>query len=509
MRKIMTLLLTAGMLWGTVTNAAAVDFNAKGEWLFGMGAVNTNYMPKVNGFNVNRGDTFSAMQRLRLQIDAVASESLSGTVMFEIGDTTWGHSESGGALGADGRIVELKRAYIDWIVPGMDLKVRMGLQGLILPNAAGGSAIFDDDVAAVVASYQFNETVGLTAAWVRPYNDNFLGGATGDGHTAPAGYLDNIDLFALIMPLTGQGWRVTPWAGVGIQGTNFVPAGVSAYAGTAGMNTVHFAGNRLGTTNDPRMFSDWHRDSNAYSTAFFAGLPIVITALDPWNFELDLNYGYAGSNGRYTSTNLQNGDLVRGTNTRQGWLAKGLVEYKLDWATPGVFGWYASGDDGDLSNGSERLPNMSPCNTFSSFMGDGERGWSIGSGGNMGYDQLLSFAGTWGLGVQLKDLSFIEDLRHTVRALYWGGTNSPQMSKYLHGFSAVGAGEGFYLTTNDHLVEFNLDSAWKVYDNLELVLELGYIINGIDKGTWERSYKNDRFDKADAYKAALVVNYSF
>lgn len=30
------------------------------------------------------------MQLVRLQLDAVASESLSGTVYFEIGDTMWG-----------------------------------------------------------------------------------------------------------------------------------------------------------------------------------------------------------------------------------------------------------------------------------------------------------------------------------------------------------------------------------------------------------------------------------
>ena len=82
----------------------------------------------------NTDDTFSAMQRLRLQLDAVASESLSGTVYFEIGDTTWGQNVSGGALGADQKIVELKNAYIDWMVPNTDLKFRMGIQNIAMPN---------------------------------------------------------------------------------------------------------------------------------------------------------------------------------------------------------------------------------------------------------------------------------------------------------------------------------------------------------------------------------------
>ena len=77
-----------------------------------------------------------ARQRVRLELEAVASESLSGTVYFEIGDSVWGASNSlyggGGALGADGSIVELKRAYIDWMVPNTDLKLRLGIQGFYL-----------------------------------------------------------------------------------------------------------------------------------------------------------------------------------------------------------------------------------------------------------------------------------------------------------------------------------------------------------------------------------------
>ena len=104
------------------------------------------------------------MQRLRLQLDAVASESLSGTVYFEIGDTTWGQNSSGGALGADSNsVVELKNAYIDWMVPNTALKFRMGIQTITMPNVAGGSAVLDDDAAGIVANYQFNENVGLTA----------------------------------------------------------------------------------------------------------------------------------------------------------------------------------------------------------------------------------------------------------------------------------------------------------------------------------------------------------
>ena len=54
--------------------------------------------------------------------------------------------------------MKLKNAYIDWMVPQTDLKVRMGIQGVALPSMTTGSNVFNDDVAGVVASYQFNET---------------------------------------------------------------------------------------------------------------------------------------------------------------------------------------------------------------------------------------------------------------------------------------------------------------------------------------------------------------
>ena len=237
MKRIMTLVLAAGLVFGAATGASAIDFNAKGQWIFGFGLADSNFVTKENGKHKVNGDTFDALQRLRLQIDAVASESLSGTVYFEIGDQIWGRAADGGALGADGTVVEVKRAYLDWAVPNTDLKFRMGLQGVTLPNVAGGSAILDDDVAAITASYKFNDMVSLTALWARPYNDNYTKGSIA-GTNAPSNYLDNVDLFSLILPVTGDGWKVTPWVMYGMVGVNAVTGGPSSDYFRNGVNTV-------------------------------------------------------------------------------------------------------------------------------------------------------------------------------------------------------------------------------------------------------------------------------
>ena len=507
MKKILTLMLAAGMLLGAASGAKAIDFKASGEWLVGFGLGDGSLIKDVDNKKHHHNDTFNAGQRVRLQLDAVASESLSGTVFFEIGDQMWGNAESGGALGADGKEVKVKNAYIDWMVPNTDLKLRMGLQAVAMPNVAGGSAIMDGDAAAVVASYQFNDNVGLTALWMRPLNDNYAGRVYGDREDYQKNYLDNMDLFALMLPLKFDGVELTPWAMYGMQGKNtrFNEGEVETADGALSVTLpgylpgMNFGPGGLGKT------------SKAYGSMFWAGLPVAITAFDPLNIEFDINYGYVEAMGRYDV--LKRGtDWVRGNSKREGWLVKALVEYKMDWGTPGIFGWYASGDDGNVKNGSERLPSIAGAGNFTSFMGDGNLAW--GTGYNF-YDNNLTYAGTWGVGLQIADVSFVEDLKHTFRVAYWGGTNSPSMVKYMGSGVAwddtTAAQDGPYLTTNDGLLEFNLVNSWQIYENLEANLELGYIVNMMDKDTWDKSYITEKrnWSKQDAWKAQLIFAYSF
>ena len=69
-----------------------------------------------------------------------------------------------------------------------------------------------------------------------------------------------------------------------------------------------------------------------------------------------MNYGYVEEMGRYNITSRKS-QVEKASTKREGWVAKALVEYALDWGIPGVFGWYGSGDDGSLKNGSERMPS--------------------------------------------------------------------------------------------------------------------------------------------------------
>ena len=221
MKKIWCLLLAAAMVTGAAQASDAVDFKAKGVWL-------ASFQYGQNGNFTNGGhtgydpseDEFEARSRVRLVIDAVADENLSGQVYFEIGKSIWGKAEDpqgGMAMGADKNIVKLKRAFIDWRVPDTDLKLRMGIQGIGLPYMAmGGPTVFQSDVAAITASYVFNENAAMTAFWARPYNDNYVGNADGDQKN----FMDNMDMAGLMVPLTFDGVKLTPWGMFASIGSN-------------------------------------------------------------------------------------------------------------------------------------------------------------------------------------------------------------------------------------------------------------------------------------------------
>ena len=506
MKRILTLMLAAAMTLGATSGAQAIDFKASGEWLMGLAAGDASLVQKDDdGKHTDTNDVFGAGQRVRLQLDAVASEALSGTVFFEIGDQLWGNGESGAAMGADGQVVKVKNAYLDWVVPNTDLQIRMGIQAIAMPDAAGGSAVMDGDVAGIVASYKFNDNVALTATWMRPFNDNYA--ADENDPKRRVNFLDNIDLFALSLPLSFDGVEVTPWVMYGIQGRN-ARYNLHGWEQADGDFAQTLGNTYAGFNWDGRFGST----SKGYGSMFWAGLPIKVTALDPWNIEFDVNYGYVEKMGRINVLNGETGRTVRASTGREGWAVKALVEYKMDWGTPGIFGWYASGDDGNIKNGSERLPSLNGNAGFTSFMGTADADWS--GRGNL-YEKTLTIDGTWGIGVQVADMSFVENLNHTFRVAYWGGTNSPSMVKYMNSpraFDMDGdacSTEGPYLTTNDGLLEFNLTNVWQVYENLTASLELGYIVNMIDKNTWDRSFFDSSFSKQDAWKASLVLAYTF
>lgn len=472
MKRIVTLLLAAGLVLGAAAGSQAADIKAKGTW-----QNNLSWADRAAP-QEGEGDNFRASTRLRTQIDVIASENLKGVVFFEIGHQNWGEAgdgnKDGGALGTDGRAVKVRYSYVDWVIPQTSAQVRVGLQPFGVPTFAVPMAVLDTDGAGITVSGQFTENVGATLFWLRPYNNY-----NNDKH-------DAMDVVGLTVPLTFDGVKVTPFGMYSVIGkdTEFGDGGNNKKGVANGLlpavpAAVAAAG--LGY-NDLVGFSD-----DDHGNAWWAGITGELTMFDPFRIAADFAYG-----------SVDMGEVAGFDLKRAGWYAALSADYKLDYMTPGLVGWYASGDDDNAMDGSERMPVIDSDVALTSYGFDG------GTYNRSGIFNGTSLAGTWGILAELKDISFIEDLTHVVRFGYIQGTNHTSMVTGDWVAGMTDAGNDLYLTTKDGMWEVNVDSQYQIYKDLSLCVELGYINLDYDENIWG----NDTYNENN-FKAAMSLNYKF
>ncbi|MFV0421467.1 outer membrane homotrimeric porin [Oleidesulfovibrio sp.] len=446
MKRITSLLLAAAFVMASVAGAAAADIKTTGQFDFAFEWTdNTGFRDADK--SKNSEDDFGARQRVRVQTVITASENVSGTLFFEIGETTWGDAEtvgrgSGGALGTDGVNIETRRAYIDFAVPSTALQIRMGLQGLALPSAVAGNPVFDDDVAAIVASYAFNDMYSLTAFWARPYDLN-------NGDDTNQNLKDEFDMAGLVFDVKGDGFALTPYVVYGMIGKD---AGVSF--------------------NDRDITGD-------DATAWWGGAAFELTMFDPIVFSADAIYGAV--------------DTDTEAEEASGWFLTGKLAYKMDMFTPTMTAWYGTGDDDDYSDGSERLPIVSAA-------GFAPTSFGFDGGAGILSDSIVSDSGvgTWGIALAAEDIKFIEDVTHTVRVAYYQGTNDEKAGIYGGSFNGN-------LSEEDSAWEVNVDTKYQIYENLTAAVELGWIKLDLDDSVWTGGAD----DTDDAWKAGVNLTYSF
>ncbi|MDE7241993.1 outer membrane homotrimeric porin [Desulfovibrio sp.] len=491
--------------------ASAVDFKARGQWIASFGYGMNGKFVQDAGFTgfIPGQDNFNAREKVALQLDAEVSRTLSGSLYLDIGDIIWGQEESGGALGADGRMVKVGNAFIDWALPTAPLRVRMGIQSIKTPAYASGNSIFNGSVAAVVANWAFSERLSVTGAWARPYNDN------GPGSAASPVFGDNVDAFGLLVPLQLEKATLVPWGAFAV---------VEPHA-ARGENERYPFGNFANMGGDAGNFREGmfpaggsrHRDFadangeravSSRATAFWAGLTGKIDLLAHLRISFDAEYG---------ETRWRDDSRL----DRRGWLATLCLDSEHDWGMPGVYAWYASGDDANPANGSERLPALDPGNsiTYSPLAYDGshyiERNALIGN----------NLAGTFGIGVRAAHLRFWENLSQTLYFNYIRGTNSRAMARKLslqglwaNGMALPGARAGggadlgmpnLYLTTGDSALELATTARCRLNEHFSLFCSAGWIGLTLDAGEDAWGARHALGEAIPSTANAWNVNLSF
>jgi hypothetical protein len=481
MKKMQWLTVLFVLLLATAARAEGVDLKVMGEWDFAFGwADNTGF--SGNTADYRKDDTFIARQRLRTQLNFIVSEYLQGVLNFEMGTMDWGRpgsgEDTGARLDADAVNVETRRAYLDWMIPNTEVSVRMGVQGVSLPMANGyTNPVFSADVAGVVVNTPITDAVGLTAFWLRPFDAQ-----ANDGLGTHAN--DEMDMFGLTLPVSGEGWTVTPWA---------------MYAQVGGGSGYY---DYIQDYNGGSSFITWNDQAKA--PAWWAGVAAEFTLFDPLTFGFDAMYGVL-YNRELHFTDFSLFPIItttdRGFGTR-GWFVDAALNYRLDWGVPGLFAWYSSGDK--LSDVRDK-GQMGRMPVVGIDDGTGYTSFGFPGGFNIGTDSVVGMngLGTWGVGAQIAEVSFIEDLSHTLRLAYYHGTNDHRLISHGVGSIPV-SGESIYMTDKDYAWEVNFDHEYQIYENLTAVVELGYINLHLNKGTWGQNIDTD-----NAWKAQLLFQYRF
>ena len=505
MKRITALLIAVAMMLGSVGVAQAdgIDIKVKGQWDFAFGWASNMGFKDSNTARTRRIDDFEARHRVRTQINFITSEYLQAVLMFEIGDLDWGRNRqggsnynsgarasrsTGGALDADGVNVETKRAYLDWVIPNTEVAVRMGIQGLALPSTPMGSPVFNADVAGILVSSPITDWLSAAAFWIRPF-DAYNNGDNMD-------YSDEVDAFGVLLPVSFDGIKFTPWFIYGFVGAN---SGIYDYLFD------------VRNTHDNSVTA-----RNSSTQVYWIGAHLELSLLDPLVFNIEGIYGHlsqADLSGFAGAVEKGWGAATRfGTS---GWFIGATLDYKLDFMTPGIFGWYASGDDAN-SDDSGKLGRMPVLGNDGGSFGP----TSFGSAGYYGITQnsnsgtiMGTGTGTWGIGLQLANISFIQDLSHTVRLAYYRGTNDADLIKKDGVVSGLGglmySADRFYLTDEDYVWEVNFDHKYKIYENLTAVLELGWLRMHTDEDTWGKRGNGDNKENDNAWKAQIAFRYTF
>jgi hypothetical protein len=451
MKKCAALLLAVCITMSVAVQASAIEVQVGGrmDYVFGLNK-NTNFT------DTESQDTIRARQRSRLAVQFIASENLRGVIQFQIGTLDWG--SAGAGLDTTSSSALTRRAYLDWSIPDSTINLKVGLQEVALPSAVAGNPAFASNVAGIVASVQPTDPFTLTGFWARPFNRS-----TADLHTKT-----KTDVFGLIADVNLENVRIAPWGLVALIGGNSIPT------------TTSGAGWDYDSTFTPNI--------NDSSIMYNVGIAVSAQVTPQLAINFDAMYGKLTSDKGVDNNGQEEGD---------GWFVTLGVDYKLDFGTPGIILWYGSGnEDNDKDFG--QMPVLGVDGGFIplrlSFLGSYTCGTDtlIGANGN----------GSAGVVLQIKDMSFVEKLSHTLRFGYIVGTNEKRSNNGHPNFNQIIA-----LNEEDYAFEVDFDSIYEVNKNLDLVLELGWIHLKADHDYY--NYTERHLNDENAFNAQIIASFHF
>ncbi|MBO4318216.1 MAG: outer membrane homotrimeric porin [Mailhella sp.] len=472
MKKLLTLGLAAGMVMAASAPASAVDVKMDGTFLF--------WYDWAKSYNTAKGASNAQYEKVTIGATFTASEALSGYFQL-MGKWSMGNAKHGAHAAADSFALDagggglgnypeavIYKAYIDWLVPGTDLKIRMGRQNLALPHTAmvKNPVIWQSGFAdGISASYKFCDKFNVAGWWAR-YDRQDSAGVGFQTHKA-----NTADLFALIGTAKINGFQFQPY---------FAFAAVDKNAISSTCN---------GFKNGPR---GWEDSNDTY----WFGIGAQMTLFDPLVVKADFIYG---------DRDWRHADVYEGS--QHGWVIDGSVSYKTAYGTPSLSAWYGSGDGKGASyRGQKHLPSIIGRNGISQGFFNGtylQDNVMVNDDGN-----CQTYAGTWGVKLAMDGISFLQDLKHGVAVVYGQGTNDARALKAAAGY-AGSMNPWQYMTEKDSFVEFDFTTTYKIYKNLSADFSLAYVIEDFKTSKSGGSFAGRANKYDNGWGIGAQIKYAF
>ncbi|MDY0276124.1 MAG: outer membrane homotrimeric porin [Desulfomicrobium sp.] len=429
MKRFTLVALVAALLFGVATMASATELKVRGHLdVYGMWSANLIDFENDEA----DGDNYMTTQRMRTFFEFVANENLKAVLGLEINNvwgSNWDTEARGAQWGTDSRgNIRVKHAYLDFTLPDTEINVKAGLQYVALPSVFG-HPVFEDDAAALIVSAPINDMFGLAVGYSRGYDQ----WRNDQNRPAYAHHSDNVDMGFLVAPVTMDGWSVAPYFAYARVGQDADPSP------TGGQSITTTAFDVPGNIVDP--INIWVLGAHA-----------TLTMFDPLTFAADLIYGEGRT--KYEDAGSKH------TYKTRGWYAALAASYKFDFMTATLFGTYASGGQ-NKENRDRFLPTLAEGWGLTPYLGGvrafgtAHDSWATDTLG-VGSDGT----GMWTLGLQLADISFVDNLSHKLVLAFAQGTSHKDV--YTDFNRKSNAWEAYMV------------NKYQIYENLAAINELGY-----------------------------------
>jgi hypothetical protein len=393
-------------------------------------------------------------ERFRFYLQYGDPKTVRAVLGFEADSTDWGQKRptndtpypTGGHMGgytADSVQLEIKWAFVDFVVPHTPISVTAGIQ----PFAVGGRLLLNNDGAGVTVDADFAPHK-ITAAWLRIYDD------TTPTSTYPSRAIyDVTDFYYVSWDMTKPAYKLSAFVGY----LNDLASGWQAN------EVFRYGGLTLPIIN--------HYDDHP--------IPIGVSGgFNPGNWNFYGNFIYVTGKREFKQGNVSD-------PMYQAYAGEISAKYRIG---PGLFagieGFYASGNDSDTDN-IHYYPTAQSSEARSIF-GNDRTVFMWMNAAQMGYyhNHDIDFSGMW-YGRANVEYSPLAWLRMNLNYLYIGDTSSGSTGTTTYPIGSVGpkivnspVGSRQDADKNDVGQEINLITTLTIYKNFVYNIGLYYFIPG-------------------------------